>query len=302
MKTIALTTLLLLCGSLNSWSQQQKARFSKVEFPVFSKEGHRGGRGLMPENTVPAMKHAIDLGMTTLEMDTHITKDNQVVVTHDDYLSPAFMLAPDGSEIPESDAKKYAVYQMDYTQLKKFDLGTKYYGAFPKQQKVKSYIPLLAELIDSVQHYLKKTGKKQVFYNIETKCSPQGDGVLNPDPEQFVSLLMGVLKQKGILPYVVIQSFDARTLQVLHKKYPEVRTSYLVANKKTFEENITDLGFNPFILSPYYLMVNEGLVKKCHDAGIKVLPWTVNTKAEIDALKALQVDGIISDYPDLLAD
>lgn len=279
---------------------QQPMTNTTAQFPAFSNEGHRGGRGLMPENTIPAMYHAIDLGMTTLEMDTHITKDQEVVVTHDDYLSPVFMLDPQGQEIPKSNAKKYAVFQMDYDALKQFDLGSKYYEAFPRQKKLKSYIPVLGELIDAVQQYLKKTGKKQVFYNIETKCSPEGDGLLNPDPETFVQLLMEVIEKKRIQPFVVIQSFDRRTLQILHKKYPKIKTSYLVANKKSFEENIADLGFNPFILSPMYQMVNAELVKKCHEQQIKVIPWTVNTAKEITELKALNVDGIISDYPDLL--
>lgn len=269
-----------------------------AEFPAFSTEGHRGGRGLMPENTIIGMKHAIDLGITTLEMDTHITKDGKVVVTHDDYLSPTFMLTPEGKEIPKSDAKKYPVYQMDYSLLKQFDLGSKPHPGFPEQQKIKSYIPLLSDLIDDVQAYTK--GKKQMFYNIETKCSAKGDGIVNPGPEEFVKLLMDVIEQKGITPYVVIQSFDKRTLQVLHKKYPGVRTSYLVDNKKTVEENLADLGFNPFILSPAYKMVNAELVKKCHNKHIKVIPWTANTKEDIASLKQLNVDGIISDYPNLL--
>ncbi|MBC8985745.1 glycerophosphodiester phosphodiesterase [Pedobacter sp. N36a] len=273
---------------------------SAAKFPAFSMEGHRGARGLMPENTIIAMKKAIDLGITTLEMDTHLTKDGAVVVTHDDYLSPAFMLDPNGKDLLPEDAKKYPVYQMTYAELKGFDLGSKYYPAFPQQEKIKTYIPRLEELIDSVQLYLKDKCKKQMFYNIETKCAPEGDGVLNPDPETFVKLLMAVIEQKGITPFVVIQSFDKRTLQVLNKKYPEVRTSYLVANTKSFEENIADLGFSPFILSPVHQMVNAELVKKCHDQGIKVIPWTVNSAADIQRLKDLKVDGIISDYPNLL--
>jgi glycerophosphoryl diester phosphodiesterase len=271
-----------------------------VQFPAFSAEGHRGGRGLMPENTIVAMKNAIDLGITTLEMDTHITRDGKVVVTHDDALSPSFMLTPEGKEIPKEDAAKYKIYQMDYAELRKFDLGSKALAGFPEQKKVRSYVPELTELIDSVQQYIKATGKKQMFYNIETKCSPQGDNTLHPVPEQFVKMLMTVIEQKGIAPYVVIQSFDKRTLQILHQKYPSVRTSFLIANKKTFEENMQDLGFRPFILSPLYNMVDAGLVKKCHDNGVKVIPWTVNTKVEIDALKKLGVDGVISDYPNLL--
>lgn len=300
--TMKNTTFLLCIAAigLSSCKTIQQPMTTTAQFPAFSNEGHRGGRGLMPENTIPAMQYAIDLGMTTLEMDTHITKDQEVVVTHDDYLSPAFMLDPQGQEIPKSDARKYAVFQMDYAALKQFDLGSKYYDAFPQQKKMKSYIPRLGELIEAVQQYLKETGKKQVFYNIETKCSPEGDGFLNPDPETFVKLLMEVIEKKGIQPFVVIQSFDKRTLQVLHKKYPKVKTSYLVANKKSFEENIADLGFKPFILSPMYQMVNAELVRKCHEQQIKVIPWTVNTPKEITELKALNVDGIISDYPDLL--
>ncbi|TKC61078.1 glycerophosphodiester phosphodiesterase [Pedobacter hiemivivus] len=269
----------------------------KAEFPAFSTEGHRGGRGIVPENTIIAMRYAVDLGITTLEMDTHITKDGKVVVTHDDYLSPAFMLTPEGKEIPKSDAKKYPVYQMDYSTLKQFDLGSKPHLLFPEQKKIKTYIPLLADLIDDVQQYTK--GKKQMFYNIEIKCSAKGDGIVNPGPEEFVKLLMDVITEKGITPYVVIQSFDKRTLQILHKKYPNVRTSYLVDNKKTVAQNLEDLGFNPFILSPAFKMVTANLVKQCHERKIKVIPWTANTKEDIANLKQLNVDGIISDYPGL---
>lgn len=300
MKVNCLLIALAVFGFSSDRLMAQVKASSNAEFPAFSTEGHRGARGLMPENTVLAMKKAIDLGVTTLEMDTHVTKDAEVVVTHDDYLSPAFMLDAQGKELLPADARKYPVYQMTYSQLKSFDLGSKYYPAFPQQEKIKTFIPRLEELIDSVQHYLATTGKKQMFYNIETKCGPEGDGVLNPDPETFVKLLMDVIGKKGITPFVVIQSFDKRTLKVLNEKYPEVRTSYLVANKKSFEENIADLGFSPFILSPAYKMVNAELVQKCHDQGIKVIPWTVNSAAEIQALKDLKVDGIISDYPNLL--
>nr|WP_199158877.1 glycerophosphodiester phosphodiesterase family protein [Pedobacter sp. ASV2] len=275
--------------------------FSQATFPAFSAEAHRGGRGLMPENTIQAMQNAMKIeGITTLEMDTHITKDGKVVVTHDDYLSPGFMLTPEGKEIPTGDAKKYPVFQMDYSTLKQFDLGTKPLAGFPNQQKIKSYIPLLADLIDAVQKDIKVNKRKQFFYNIETKCAPQGDGITNPEPAVFVKLLMEVLEKKKILPYVIIQSFDKRTIQLIHEKYPNVRTSFLVANKKTYEENIADLGYKPFILSPEWRMVNAELVEKAHADGVKVLPWTANTIEDMKRLRSLNVDGIISDYPDLL--
>ena len=298
MKKIVNIASIVLIG-FSSCKAQQAEKKAVPAFPSFSTEAHRGGRGLLPENTIVAMKKAIDLGVTTLEMDTHITKDGEVVVTHDDYLSPGFMLTPDGKEIPKEDAKKYAVYQMNYSALKKFDIGTKFHTGFPKQEKVKTYIPKLEELIDSVQAYLKSSNKKQTFYNIETKSSDKGDNILHPDPETFVKLLVDVLDRKGITPYCVIQSFDKRTLQVLNAKYPHIRTSFLISNKKTFEENMQDLGFTPFILSPEYKLVDEALVKKCHERGIKIIPWTPNTAAEIAKLKELKVDGIITDYPNL---
>lgn len=268
-------------------------------YPAFDAEAHRGGRGLMPENTIEAMKNAVDLGVTGLEMDTHITTDGKVVLSHDEYINPLFTLTPNGQEISAEEGKKLVLYKMTYADLKKYDTGSKYYSKFPQQKKIKTCMPLLADLIDSVQTYIKAKHKKRVFYNIETKCSPEGDHVYNPKPEEFVERLMSVLQQKQILPYVVIQSFDKRTIQLIHKKYPALRTSYLVENKKTFEENINELGFAPFIYSPAFKLVDADLVKKCHDAHIKVLPWTVNSKENIDKLRGLNVDGIISDYPNL---
>jgi glycerophosphoryl diester phosphodiesterase len=296
MKKYLIAAPILFCSMIGFPADAQ------VKFPAFSAEAHRGGRGLMPENTIEAMLHAMTIkGITTLEMDTHITRDNQVVVTHDDYLSPAFMLTPEGKEIPKTDAKKYPIFGMTYKEVKSFDLGSKYYELFPQQQKIKTRIPLLADLIDAVQKDIKKTGNKQFFYNIETKCDVKGDGVTNPDPELFVKLLMDVIIKKKITPYVVIQSFDKRTIQIINKKYPEVKTSFLVANKKTYDENIADLGFKPFILSPVWQMVNEELIAKAHADGVKIIPWTANTLTDIQKLKALKVDGIISDYPDILS-
>lgn len=270
-------------------------------FPAFSTEAHRGGRGLMPENTIMAMKKAMDLGVTTLEMDTHITSDNQVVLSHDEYINPLFTLTPDGKEISKEASKQLILYKMPYDELKRYDVGSKYYSKFPEQLKVKAHMPLLAELIDSVQHYAKVKGMKQPFYNIETKMGKDGDNVLNPAPEQFVKLLMEVIRAKKISPYVVIQSFDVRTIQFLHQQYPDIRTSYLV-DKGDLESNLKKLGYTPFIYSPAYKMVDAALVKKCHELNMKVIPWTPNTKTEIEQLRNLGVDGIISDYPNLLVE
>lgn len=293
--SIALLSILITAGCKSS----QTAQVNK-ELPAFDTQGHRGARGLMPENTIPAMRKALDLGMTTIEMDCHITKDKKVVVTHDPHINPLYARKPDGSDLAKEEARKYVIYEMAYADVQKFDIGSKYYDLFPQQQKVQSYIPLLEELIDSVQIYVKTKGIPQVFYNIETKSGEKNDNKLHPEPVAFIELLVEVIERKKITPWVVIQSFDPRTLQVLHQKYPHIKTSLLVSNMNTLEDNLEKLGFIPTVYSPNTKLVTAELVKACHTRQMKVIPWTANTTEEITALKKLGVDGIISDYPNLL--
>ena len=133
-------TLLLLSAALLAGckSTQTVSLKNQPPLPVFDLQGHRGARGLRPENSIPAMRHALDLGVTTLEMDCHITKDGQVVVTHDPHLNPLYARLPNGQDIPKEDAKKHVIYQMDYAQVKAFELGTRTYGNFPEQELVKT--------------------------------------------------------------------------------------------------------------------------------------------------------------------
>jgi glycerophosphoryl diester phosphodiesterase len=254
----------------------------------------------MPENTIPAMLHAVDLGAKTLELDCVITADSKVAVSHDSYMSADIMLKPDGSTIDKADEKKYSLFKMTYDSIRAFDAGSKPHPQFPQQVKMKTYKPLLSALIDSVERYVKLHHLKPVYYNIETKSTPQGDGIYNPSPDVFVALLMDVINAKGIAKRVTIQSFDPRTLQVLHKTFPAQTTALLIGNKDSFDDNITHLGFTPSIYSPYYTLVTAELVKKAHDSKVAVLPWTVNEPADMKAMSDLGVDGIISDYPDRL--
>jgi glycerophosphoryl diester phosphodiesterase len=263
-------------------------------------EAHRGGRGLMPENTIEAMISALDMGVTTLEMDLGISKDGLVVVSHDSYLSSDFMLKPDGSLIRKDEEKSLLLYGMDYQLIKSFDAGTKPHPQFPQQKKFKTYRPLFTELIDSVELYIKAHHLKPVRYNVEIKSSPDGDGTAHPAPELFVKKVMEIVKAKGIAKRLIIQSFDLRPLQVLHKEYPKQHLSFLVANKNTYAENIKNLGFTPNAFSPYYLMVTKEMVDAAHQQNVTVIPWTVNTIADIKKMEGLGVDGIISDYPNLL--
>jgi len=122
---------------------------------------------------------------------------------------------------------------------------------------------------------------------------------LHPAPERFVALLMGVVKEKGIGSRVTIQSFDPRTLRIVHRDYPAQTTAYLV-EKESFEKNISELGFTPTIYSPAFKLVDAELVKEAHAARVAVLPWTVNKEEDMKRMAELGVDGMISDYPDRL--
>ncbi|MBB2145672.1 glycerophosphodiester phosphodiesterase [Pedobacter sp. LMG 31464] len=266
----------------------------------FDVQGHRGARGIMPENTIPAMIKGLQLGATTLEMEIVISKDKKAVVSQEPYFNHEYSLTPDGKSISLKDEKKYNIFKMDYEEVKKFDVGSKIHPRFPGQQKIKAYKPLLGELIDSVETYVKLNKLAKPDYNIETKLIRKGDVEFQPSPEEFVDIIMEIVKKKKLEKRVIIQSFDIRTLQYLHKKYPKMRTSLGIDEKEDFENNIKDLGFNPTIYSPYSVLVGKNLVDKCHAAGVKIIPWTVNSVKDIEYMMNLGVDGIITDYPNLM--
>ncbi len=262
-------------------------------------QGHRGCRGLMPENTIPAMKKALDLGVTTLEMDISISKDLQAVISHDPYMSAEFVLKPDGQPVSESEAKSFKIYGLNYDEIRKFDVGSRPYPKFPRQQKMVVNKPLLEDLIDSVEAYAGAKNYPPPHYNIETKTTPEGDNIYHPAPEAFMKVLMPVILSKGIQKRVIIQSFDPRTLEIVHRDYPKIKTALLVENQDGLGKNLERLSFKPSIYSPYYLLVNGETVEDCHKQKIKIIPWTVNTTPDIDKLTGDGVDGIITDYPDL---
>ena len=296
-----LTSVSVLSLSISSCNTPKQVSMQNPDFPTFSYEGHRGARGLYPENSIGAMKVAIDLPkVTTLEMDCHITKDKKVVVYHDDYLNPKFVTYTDGKELKGKDIKG-TIYSYSWKELKAFDLGLKGNIDFPEQKKISTSIALLSDLIEQSEAYAKEKRQSPMFYNIETKSKDGKDHEWHPAPQEFSDLVLEVVIEKGVASRTVIQSFDKRTIQYINKHYPQIKTSYLIdaKNTKTIKELITDLGFKPFIISPNYKIVDANFVKDAHDLGVKVIPWTVNKKEEITALEALKVDGIISDYPNL---
>ncbi|MGC1243406.1 MAG: glycerophosphodiester phosphodiesterase family protein, partial [Chryseosolibacter sp.] len=273
------------------------------KFPAFYREGHRGTRGFMPENTIPSMKQAIVDGANVIELDIQISKDRQVLVAHDPHINRQISFLPDGGEIPEADAHKYLLYQMPYDSIRKFDVGSKFHPGFPDQKKIRTYIPLLGELIDSVENFTTERKLKPVIYNIEIKARPDQDGVYQPIPSELIALVMDVVNSSDIDNRFYIQSFDIRQIQEVHNRYPGVVTGFLTSNKDaTLESNLKDIGFTPEIYSPNYKLATRDLIEKAQASGMKFVPWTVNTLEEMKTLKEMGVDGIITDYPNLFSE
>lgn len=269
-----------------------------MPLPAFNYEGHRGTRGLFPENTIPAMYSAIDHGATTVEVDVVYSKDGLVVISHDVYFHPDITTTPDGRTLTPKEAEKLLLYTMPYDSIRKYDVGLKPHPGFPGQKKIPAYKPLLSELIDSTDAYAGSRGKN-IFYNIELKTSKKNDYKAHPPVDEFVEGVMKVVKEKNLESRCYLQSFDFRPLKYIHEKYPSMTTAVLIGGneKRALSEILNDLGYTPQMYSPHYSLVTPALVEECHKLGIKLIPWTVNTLEEMKRLKEMGVDGIISDYP-----
>jgi glycerophosphoryl diester phosphodiesterase len=274
---------------------------SSVYLPKFDVQGHRGCRGLLPENTIPGFLLALDSGVTTIEMDVVITRDRQVVLSHEPWMSGSICLDPEGKEIAAKDTLKHNIYTLTYEAVRRYDCGSKGNERFPEQAAMTAYKPLLRDVIIAVENHIKNHTKYEVDYNIEIKSAPWSDEKFHPKPEEFSKLVYDLINQYLPMNRVVIQSFDFRVLKHWHTQYPDVRLAALVENKKSLEANIKSLGFTPSIYSPYYKLVTPPVVKQCKQMKMRLIPWTVNDEREMLALKGMGVDGFITDYPDRAA-
>ncbi|HYG20687.1 MAG TPA: glycerophosphodiester phosphodiesterase family protein [Ohtaekwangia sp.] len=266
--------------------------------PKFDVQGHRGARGLMPENTIPAFLLALDSGVTTLELDVVITEDKQVIVSHEPWMSSSICLDASGQSFTERDEKKYNIYKMTYQEVRQFDCGSRGNANFPVQKKTPASKPLLRDVIVAVENHIKSFTIYQVDYNIEIKSSAEGDNKFHPGVEEFSDLVYNLIDQYLPMERVVIQSFDFRVLKYWHKKYPEVRLAALVENLRSIDSNLNALGFKPSIYSPHFKLLNKEKVAYLRRQNIRVIPWTVNEIADMLSLKGMGVDGFITDYPD----
>lgn len=284
-------------------------------------QGHRGARGLLPENTLPAFAQALGIGVTTLELDTAVTRDGVVVVAHDATLNPDITRDARGAWLIRNDI---AIHDLTFAESQQYDVGrinpqTEYAQRFAGQQPLDgTRIPRLAEVFALAR----RAGNQQVRFNIETKISPEHPQRTLP-PAEFARALIALVRAEGLEKRVTIQSFDWRTLQLVQQEAPQIKTVYLSV-QQPWQDNIrAQAGWSPWtagfhvsrfggslpqlvkaaggtVWSPYYGDVTAESVREARQLGLETIVWTVNAADDIEAMIALGVDGIISDYPDQL--
>lgn len=289
--------------------------------PVFDLQAHRGGRGLAPENTLAAFRRAIDIGVTTLETDLAMTRDGVLVLAHDPHLSPDLARGPDGRWL---EGRGPAIFSMSLDELRRYDIGrlnpaSRYAQNWPQQQPADGErYPTLAELFELVA----RSGKA-LRLNIETKLTPQAPDE-TPDPERFARALVSAIRSAGLERQVTIQSFDWRTLVAAKRLAPDIRTACLsiesggmntvaapAGRASPWHAGITAAdqgGVLPAKVkvagcetwSMFWRNLTPAAYAQARSYGLRLIPWTVNDPADMQALIALGVDGLITDYPDRL--
>lgn len=305
--------------------------YAKVNYDVFDLEAHRGGRDVRPENTLYSYAYAIELGATSIECDMQLTKDGQIVMSHNPILNSDITRDENGNYIENN---KYDIRLMTVDELKKFDVGVmdpncgEYYDLHGKTQfTYDAKIPTLEELMQLIQSY----GDKNIVLNIETKSYPDPASAgykNNADPKKFVEVFNNIVKKYNMEDRVVLQSFDWQTLIEMKKLNPNISTSALWQEQPSWGRDseslrryekkkspwlggldIKDYQGNPVkaahaigadIISPYYTEISKQDVDEAHSLGMKVVPWTVNNEKDMNMLLDMGVDGIISDKPWLL--
>lgn len=264
----------------------------------FDWQAHRGSRGLYPENTIFSMLKSLDFSKTTtLEMDVVISKDGEVVVSHEPWMSSEICTDPKGKPVEDM---KVNLYALTYKEIAEYDCGMKPHPRFPRQEKMKAFKPKLSTLIDDVEKEIKKR-KITRTYNIEIKSTPDDEkNGFQPDIKTFTDKVVTLVKKKLPVERFFIQSFDWRVLNYLHSQYPKVQTVALIEEKYEAQTILKKLDFTPTVFSPDFNLLTKEDIVYFQKQKIKVIPWTVNKTEDMKRLVEMGVDGIITDYPDLI--
>lgn len=259
--------------------------------------GHRGCRGLLPENTVPAFLKAAELGVDWLELDVVVTADSQVLVSHEPWMSHVICTGPEGEPIEEGEEHERNIYRMTLAETRAYDCGGLEHPRFPEQQQRRAHKPTLREVVEAVEEAA-LLGGGQPGFNIEIKSDPALYGTYQPRPDEFARLVHAAIDSLGIAERVIVQSFDPAALAAMRAIDPDITLALLVENTDGLAVNLQRLGFKPDIYSPYHALVDASLVRELRGQGIQLVAWTVNEPEDIRRMLSLGVDGIISDYPD----
>ena len=260
--------------------------------------GHRGCRGLLPENTIRAFREAVELGCDFVEMDVVISKDGQVIVSHEPWMDHTICMDPDGSRIPEAEERGHNIYHMTVMEIQQYDCGSLEHPRFPEQDQRKSVKPTLREVVEDVDEHALMSSVGAPSYNIEIKSDPALYGTFQPGPEEFAHAVIETVDSLGISERCIIQSFDPAILEAVHAERDDLLVALLVENDLGVAENLARLSFKPNIYSPQFSMANEAMLKNLRERDIELVVWTVNEVPDIMRMLDLGVDAIISDYPD----
>lgn len=292
---ILISIFLMSCASQNKLMDKSNVQSLDVQ-------GHRGCRGLLPENTIPAFKKAIDLGVTTLELDLVISKDNVVIISHEPFFSHEISKDPKGKEITKEAELSHNVFELTYDEIKSYDVGSKGNPRFPGQELFDVHKPSFFDMVKEIEAYVTKKGTKKPLYNIEIKRNPKFDNQFHPTAETFAKLVVEVVEKLDIVDRTFIQSFDIQSLQETQKINENIKLVYLIQNENSIADNIDALGFIPEVYSPYFKLIDQTALKYCQKNNVQLIPWTVNEEEDMKHMISLRVDGIITDYPDRLMD
>lgn len=260
--------------------------------------GHRGARGLLPENSIPAFIKAVELGCDHLEMDVVISGDGQVIVSHEPWMDHGICLLPDGGSISTENEKSMNIYRMTIQEIQQYDCGSIPQARFPGQDQRKCVKPTLREVVETCDEHALLSGNTSPSYNIEIKSDPIWYGTFQPEPLHYVKIVIATVDSLGIADRCILQSFDLAILEALHAERPDLDVALLVENADGLEKNLARLSFAPDYYSPQYAIVTDTLLNELRERGIDLLVWTVNDKQDIKRMIEIGVDGIISDYPD----
>jgi glycerophosphoryl diester phosphodiesterase len=262
--------------------------------------GHRGSRGVLPENTLESFAFAIKCGAEAIELDVVMCGDGQLVVSHDPFIHHEICTHPDGRRITKEEEKNLNIFKMNIGEVKSFLCGTFAHHRFPEQYILRSNKPTLSELWNFVQEYCAQNNFQIPLFNIEIKSNPEWDGVFHPYPGEYARSFYAQFIALNFTRNAWIQSFDARILNELHKLDSSLRLIYLSDDSgKSIDEKLEELNFSPFGYSPSWRILNEEVVSVCSRRHLELLAWTVNEKDEAQNLMRMGVKNIITDYPHL---